>query len=138
MYWLHPSSMTTVQVSKNRGIPAMAGTPLPDSCAATASRKGVNQPLNAGRADVEMRGRTHPSGPWRRHDPAGAQPPDDLGGLDSRFSKAHNSRAVVRRPVSQQLVAFGLRPLRDAVAQILDNRGYFSDPYFKHKIDCSL
>ena len=56
-----------------------------------------------------------------RHDPAAAQPPDNLGGLDSGFSKAHNSRAVVRRPVSQQLVAFGLRPLRDAVAQIDGN-----------------
>src|SRR5258706_6086108 len=101
-------------------------------------RKGVDQPLNAGRAYVEMWGCAHPSGPWRRHDSFGVQPLDDVGGLDSRFSKAHNSRAIVRRPVYQQLVALGLHSLGDAIAQTLDNRGYGFDSYFKYKIDCSL
>jgi hypothetical protein len=73
-------------------------------------------------------------------DPSGSRGGDNVlptedahgfGGFDAGFAEGDDAGAVLGRARLEQLVSFGLDTGCDAIAEVLDNRGYFSLPYFK-------
>ena len=78
-----------------------------------------------------MRRGAHPAGSGRHADPREAQLADDLDGVGSRLAESHNSRPGFWPSLAHNLVTFVTDPLGNTVAEILDNRGDFSQPDFQ-------
>src|SRR6478672_3050224 len=102
-----------------------------DACAAKPSRQGVDQPVDIGRADVKVGGGADPSGARGGDDVLPAEEAHGFGGRSARFAEGDDASAVLRRARVEEFVSFGLDAGGNAIAEVLDNRGYFSLPYFK-------
>src|SRR5438046_2325805 len=77
---------------------------------------------------------SYPALPRRRNDIPCPQPAYDPATLRAIFSETHDTVPCGGRPVAKYLVSLRLYAFGDTVAQILDNRGYFSYPDLKYQI----
>ena len=78
-----------------------------------------------------MGGGAHPSGARRSDDVLPAEQAYGLGGFRSPLAEGDDAGAVLRSTFQEEFISLGLDTGGNTVAEILDNRGYFSLPYLK-------
>ncbi len=78
-----------------------------------------------------MGGGSHPTLPGRYDDTPIPEVAGELLSIDALLAKTHNSSSAVGVSAAKYLISFGLYTLRQTIAEILDNRGDFSDLHFK-------
>jgi hypothetical protein len=95
------------------------------------SRENVQHSVDVRRAYIEMRGSPDPPGAGSCGNAGHTQPSHDFPVIQPVLAETDDPGSGFGCPVSQHVVAFGLDPRGDSVAEILDNGGYFSYPHIK-------